>query len=46
VIFADSNRHMIAVKANFVANPYADNPLTSNQAGKLVSKMLKTIQSL
>jgi hypothetical protein len=40
--FTDSNRHMIAVKANFVANPDVDNPLTSTQAGKLVSEMIKT----
>jgi hypothetical protein len=40
--FTDSNRHMIAVKANFYADPGAENPLTSTQAGKLVSEMIKT----
>jgi len=40
--FTDSNRHMIAVKANF--DPYSDplNPLTGTQAGKLASELIKT----
>jgi len=38
--FTDSNRHMIAVKANFTADGSGD--LTSTQAGKLVSEMIKT----
>ncbi len=40
--FTGSNRHMIAVKANF--DPYSDptKPLTGTQAGKLVSDMIKT----
>lgn len=40
--FIDSNRHMIAVKANF--DPYSDpsKPLTGTQAGKLTSDLIKT----
>jgi len=38
--FTDSNRHMIAVQANFTADGSGD--LTSTQAGKLVSEMIKT----
>jgi hypothetical protein len=38
--FTDSNRHMIAVKANFTADGSGD--LTSTQAGKLASEMIKT----
>jgi hypothetical protein len=41
--FTGSNRHMIAVKANF--DPYTSDPLkplTGTQAGKLVSEMIKT----
>ncbi len=40
--FTDSNRHMIAVKANF--DPYSDpsKPLTGTQAGKLVGDVIKT----
>lgn len=40
--FVDSNRHMIAVKANF--DPYSDpsQPLTGTQAGKLASELIKT----
>ncbi len=40
--FTGSNRHMIAVKANFYADPNVNDPLTSTQAGKLVSEMIKT----
>ncbi len=40
--FTGSNRHMIAVKANF--DPYSDpsKPLTGTQAGKLVADLIKT----
>src|SRR5262245_3341486 len=40
--FTGSNRHMIAVKANF--DPYSDpsKPLTGTQAGKLASELIKT----
>src|SRR5262245_56983426 len=40
--FTDSNRHMIAVQANF--DPYSDplKPLTGTQAGKLVSQFVRT----
>src|SRR5262245_18806112 len=40
--FMDSNRHMIAVKANF--DPYSDpsKPLIGTQAGKLTSDLIKT----
>jgi hypothetical protein len=40
--FTDSNRHMIAVKANF--DPYSDpsQPLTGTQAGKLASELIRT----
>jgi len=38
--FTDSNRHMIAVKANFTADGSGD--LTSTQAGKLASEMIRT----
>jgi len=38
--FTDSNRHMIAVKANFTPDGSGD--LTSTQAGKLVGEMIKT----
>lgn len=40
--FIGSNRHMIAVKANF--DPYSDpaQPLTGTQAGKLASELIKT----
>jgi hypothetical protein len=38
--FTDSNRHMIAVQANFTAGGSGD--LTSTQAGKLVGEMMKT----
>jgi hypothetical protein len=38
--FTGSNRHMIAVKANFTAD--GSGSLTSTQAGKLVSEMVKT----
>src|SRR4029450_426809 len=41
--FIDSNRHMIAVKANF--DPYSSDPsqpLTGTQAGKLASALIKT----
>jgi hypothetical protein len=40
--FINSDRHMIAVKANF--DPYSDpsQPLTGTQAGKLASELIKT----
>jgi hypothetical protein len=40
--FIGSNRHMIAVKANF--DPFSDpsEPLTGTQAGKLASELIKT----
>lgn len=40
--FIGSNRHTIAVKANF--DPYSDpsKPLTGTQAGKLASELIKT----
>lgn len=38
--FTDSSRHMIAVKANFTPDNSGD--LTSTQAGKLASEMIKT----
>jgi hypothetical protein len=40
--FTGSNRHMIAVQANF--DPYSDpsQPLTGTQAGKLASELIRT----
>ncbi|MGH7797034.1 MAG: hypothetical protein ACREQ2_19395 [Candidatus Binatia bacterium] len=40
--FIGSNRHMIAVKANFDSYSDPSQPLTGTQAGKLASELIKT----